>query len=400
VVISLVRVELPGQALCLVAGGAGGPLYAASYGPGAALAVDLAGRILWCRRLENRLRCRLPARAGDAGTVWLALAGGQGPVLQEIGPDGGDLRQITMAGREEQVLEAFVLLPDGFCTAWTSGPPYHGARVDRLDTKGAAIWSTAIPPEPFAHPGLVEAGAHTGSEIRPVRPWLPTHVRLSFSEPLLASGDRILASYWDMLSGLGVSYFLDADSGQVVASTRPAPVGCLAVLGTGQFLIGSEGYGEFTTVRYDRNGAEVTRWPSHGAMVVDRHGAIRGAEREDALPSRSRFCTLEPDGTVTRGPALSGCYTAHPALDRNGTAVFFRDGRLVSVDARFRLEDLFHVRAPNAAMGRILLLDGGIVAFTLGGELLIFRTGLAALEESIWPCGDGNVQGNPVCRFG
>jgi hypothetical protein len=48
------------------------------------------------------------------------------------------------------------------------------------------------------------------------------------------------------------------------------------------------------------------------------------------------------------------------------------------------------------AMSRILLLEDGIVAFTVNDELFIFRTSLGPLEDSVWPCGDGNLNGNPV----
>jgi hypothetical protein len=75
---------------------------------------------------------------------------------------------------------------------------------------------------------------------------------------------------------------------------------------------------------------------------------------------------------VTRGPALSGYYTTYPGLDRNGTAVLVRNGRLLTVGARRRPRTLF--RAGHAyrrsATGRILL-DQRIVTSTLDSELLI-----------------------------
>ncbi|WP_233513906.1 hypothetical protein [Micromonospora craterilacus] len=48
-------------------------------------------------------------------------------------------------------------------------------------------------------------------------------------------------------------------------------------------------------------------------------------------------------------------------------------------------------------MSRMLLLDGGTIAFALDDELLILRgTGLAALAAGPWPCEDAGIRGNPV----
>lgn len=47
-------------------------------------------------------------------------------------------------------------------------------------------------------------------------------------------------------------------------------------------------------------------------------------------------------------------------------------------------------------MSRTLLLDSGQVAFALDNELLLFQTPLGPLAPGAWPCGDGNLHGNPV----
>jgi hypothetical protein len=51
----------------------------------------------------------------------------------------------------------------------------------------------------------------------------------------------------------------------------------------------------------------------------------------------------------------------------------------------------------RAVMSRVLLLDAGRILFALHDELLIFSdTGLEELDGGPWPCGDGNLRGNPV----
>lgn len=133
-------------------------------------------------------------------------------------------------------------------------------------------------------------------------------------------------------------------------------------------------------------------------LLIDRHGAISGPESEKTTPSRSRFVGLEPDGTLRRGPALSGYYTTYPALDHEGTAVFWRDGRLLAVDADFQMRELFALGDERrAVMSKVMLLDQGHVAFALHDELFILQsTGLGPLDNSVWPCADGGLHGNPV----
>jgi hypothetical protein len=385
----------------LAAESAAGPIYvtSAAQDPDSGLtqttlsAVDLLGTVLWRRLFDGPTGA--PRAAG--GGIWLAHHGPGGAALEETGHDGSPGRAIAVTHSAREELGEVVVLPGGFCTAWTSGPAYQGARVDLRDADGACIWSAAIPPEAIAHGCIMEASAESGWRSRPKTPWIPGTFRLHHWEPLLVSGDRILASYREAKSGLGISYFLDLATGEVVGSTRPAPVGHKAISGPGEFLIGVQGYDEFATVRYTGAGAEAARWPTHGAMLIDRAGKVLGIELDNRAAAQPRLRGIERDGSLSDGPALAGYHTTHPALDRDGTAVFWRDGRLLAVDAGLTLHELFSEQnAGSVYASRILMLGDGIVAFAVNGELLICRTGLGPLEDSIWPCGDGNINGNPV----
>jgi hypothetical protein len=385
-----------------VAGSAAGPIYVTSVArdPGSGLtqttlsAVDLSGKVLWRRFFDGMTP--MP-RATNGGSVWLGHHGPNGAALEEIGRDGSAIRTIAIAHDPDEQLGAVVILPDGFCTAWTSGPPYRGARVDRRDADGDCIWSTAIQPDQIAHHCIMEASAETGWVSRPKKPWIPGTFQFPLWEPLLVSGDRIMASCQDVKSGLGVSYFLDTGKGRVINSTKPAHVGRKAILDRGEFLVGIQGYDEFATVQYNREGGETTRWPTHGAMLTDRTGKLLGIELDNRTAAQPRLRILERDGTLTDGPALTGYHTTHPALDRNGTAVFWRSGRLLTVDAELALHELFMAKDDRSlASSRLLLLEDGIVAFILGEELFIYHTTLGPLDDSVWPCGDCNLNGNPV----
>lgn len=378
-------VPLPGQVWGLAAPGPAGPLVATGYDgrnlAGTVLtALDRSGTVLWQHRAEGHPS---PPRVSAGGTVWIAHRGGDGHTLTELDLGGSVLRSVALDHEPHEHLGAFVLLAEGFCAAWLPAershvvPPGRTPRVARYDGDGRAVWSTTI-------------------ELEAERPG-PRTITASNWQPLLVSGDRVAAAYEDGSSGIGVTFFLDTATGELVSRTRPGPHGFTAIAGLGEFLVGEQGYGTRRTTRYDRAGRPVRQWASHGLLLVDRDGGIRGPEYENVVPSRSRFRGFAEDGTLAGGPALSGYYTTYPALDANGTAVFWRDGKLVTVDAGFELRELFAQDDDRAVMSRVLLLADGQVVFALHGELLIFRgTGLGPLDDGVWPCGDGNLGGNPV----
>ena len=398
------RVDLPDKPWSLAAAGPAGPIYVTCLEPVSSrlplLAVDPSGAIAWKRDLQRAPDTRpLPIRVGDDGTIWSAIPGTAGPALDATGPDGAGLGMIDLICAGDESLGAFVLLPDGFILAWTTGPPYRGARLERLSRDGKTAWSTAIPAEPLSFSGLVHADASTGWQARQQDPAVPEVVQLDPSEPLLVSGDRILACYRDMRSGLGVGYFLAAADGRITGSTQQGPLARRAIAGPGQFLVGYQGYGEASTLHYDKAGTQLTRWPAHGALLVDESGTIRCAQESNSADDPAAFAILRQDGMVTTGPDLPARSTAHPAMDVSGSAVLLSGGRLVSVSGDLASEDLWRGPADEFAADRVLLLDGGLVACALGEELLIFRTSLGPLSGGSWPCASGNLRGNPVSHL-
>jgi opacity protein-like surface antigen len=264
-------------------------------------------------------------------------------------------------------------------------------RVARYGSDGRVVWSTDVDLGEIAQHMVVTDGQIHRKRRR------PRTIVMTQWQPLMVSADRVAVTYEDYSSGVCVTFFLDTASGALVSRTRPAPQGLKAIVAPGEFLIGTHGYSASSTTRYDRSGQALRQWASHGMMLVDRHGGIRGPEYENSRRSQSRFRELIGDGTLVDGPVLSGFYTTYPALDSVGTAVFWRDGRLITVDAKFEERELFAGGDDRQVMDRVLLLAEGRVVFTLGGELLIFGgTGLGALDSGVWACGDGGLCGNPV----
>ncbi len=399
------RVLLPGQVWGLATGEPMGPIFVTSYdGPNldatVLTAIDPAGAAIWQRTFDGHPRA---PRVTPAGTVWLSHRGPAGPTLTEVSPDGETMSSLVLDHQTGEHIGAFVLLPDGFCAIWLpTGPrvqaaPGQNPRIARYARTGTTLWSTPLALDRLSFPGVVEAGVDTDWQVRPKRPWRPRTISVDSREPLLIAGHRILAGIADRSSGIGVCTLLDTVTGQIVATTPPGPYQHKAIAGAGSFLIGQQGYGAFTTTQYDPQGHAQQTWSSHGMMLIDRHGTISSAESENVLPSRSRFRILNPDRSLSDGPPLSGYSTTYPALDADGTAVFWRDGQLLTVDADLRARVLFAQKDDRPVMSRILLLEQGQVAFALHDELLIFRgTGLKPLASGPWPCGEGNLNGNPV----
>ncbi|MFE6978087.1 hypothetical protein [Streptomyces sp. NPDC057682] len=402
---------MPGQVRSVAVQDPSGPLYVTSYGANAletvVTMVHVRGSVSWHRSYPGTGRPQ--SRLSADGTLWVAYPQGTGRVLEGVLPDGSTDRTVVPECEAGEEIGAFVVLDDGFCIAWAGASPMlrrmqgiastpPPPRVARYTREGQCLWSTPVTLGAVSHPGVMGMSRQTGWETRPLRPWVPEETSVDHWEPLLVSGDRAAASFTDAHGGLGRTFFLDLVSGAIVSATEPTPMGRKAIAGPGAFLIGSQGYGEFTTRRYDRSGSESDRWASHGAMLVNDRGTVCGPELENSLPSTSRFRQLAPDAVLIDGPPLSGYYTSSPAMDRAGTTVFWRDGTLLTVDADLTPCELYATDDSRNIMGRTLLLDDGLVVVPLDSEVVVFRTPLGPLAEGPWPCGDANLRGNPVVR--
>ncbi|WP_240670257.1 hypothetical protein [Actinoplanes solisilvae] len=399
------RMVMPGQVWGIATDDMGGPVFVTSVdgrdlNATALAAVDPSDGVVWQRSFPGRPR---PPRVSSAGTVWLTHRGPEGHSFTEVSSDGRTLRTVVPEHQAHEHLGAFVVLPDGFCAIWLPADPYHpvppgqSPRIVRHTETGTTAWSTPLPLDRVSFPGVVETGEHNGWKPRPKRPWRRSTIEADHWEPLLISGDRALAGITDGSSGIGICTILDTTTGEIITTTPPGPHQHKAIAADGSFLIGRQGYGAFSTTRYDPQGIAQQTWPSHGMMLVDHHGAIRGPESENVVPSGSRYRVLNADSSLTDGPPLSGYYTTYPALDADGTAVFWRDGKLLTIDSDLQARTLFAQDDDRAVMSRVLLLEHGRVVFSLHGELFIFRdTGLAKLADGPWPCGDGNLRGNPA----
>lgn len=371
---------------------AAGPVYAVcGTTSGTVLrAIDLDGRTRWTRPADG-LRGQI--RVAPEGGVWLA---GEA-ALVETTASGAQGRRVELPHAPEERIGTFAVLPDGFMVAWGSDP-YSAVRVERTDGSGTRRWSAELPDVRLSYAGVVQMSAASGWCAEPMAPWRPRALAPERDAGLLVSADRVLATFTDWSSGIGMGFCLDLASGDLVWTTPPHPTGERAIAGPGDFLVGSQGYDAFSTWWYDRDGAVVAEWPSHGGLLVSSRGRIRVVEMTNDMSAVSRVRRLHRDGGMTDGPRLPGYYTAGPVLSGDGRAAFWRDGKLQIMKEDLSVRTL--CTGEGEAFDRMLLLEGGRLLFVLsgaeGGGLVIADTDLPRLDTGAWPCGESNLNGNPV----
>ncbi|WP_330334554.1 hypothetical protein OHS33_35560 [Streptomyces sp. NBC_00536] len=117
-------------------------------------------------------------------------------------------------------------------------------------------------------------------------------------------------------------------------------------------------------------------WASHGALLVDKNGIASCPELENRTAYR----------------------ISYPAMACEGTAVFWRDGKLLAVDTDLAGHEVLAMDDSRAVMSRALLLSEGSVVISLDSEVPVFRTPLGSLAEGPWACGDANLR--PRLRSG
>jgi hypothetical protein len=362
-------------------------------------AVEPDGRVRWQAPAgESRGQHRVAADGGiwlcgnhttrtapspEAGAAW----------LHEILPDGSSGRRIALSAGAGESLFDFLILTDGFVLAWSTVPDYdyQGARVERVDIQGARIWSTPLPFTELSHPGLIQMEAATDWRATPIKPSTPRYFRPNGREGLLVAGDRLLATYREYWpTGLGVSYCFDLDSGRVAWTTPSGPIADRAITGAGTFLLGEAGYGAFASRLYDRDGSVLDEWPSAGRALVSHRGRIRIVESYNgtSLHASARLRRLHRNGTVTDGPVLPNEDGKGPALSRDGTAVFWRADALHVAGPDLALRTLYRERGWTGR-DRILLLDGGVLAFVLGRDHPGDERRLVLVPTNLGPLDDG-----------
>lgn len=334
-------------------------------------------------------------RISSDGSTWYAT----GRSLVRLAANGSAPLQIALPLAPDEKLGSFLLTGDDILIAAHQGLPARvQGRVAKIDITGSTIWSLPLLPDGLAYSGVVSVNASNQWRSQPKPAWKPREWRAAPSgEPLLRSGEIVLARFCETHSGLGCTYALDYTTGKGLWSTKPGPESTLALAEHQEFLIGVQGYGAFDLYSYAPNGTQLLHWPSHAYVVVSQAGDLVGVEMENVLPSKMRFCHYQRDGSVRKGPLLEGYYTSYPVIAADDRVAFWRNGQLNIIDAQMRHSVVWRdsALAEVGNWNRTLLSDDGVLIVGLERELLFFATDLPKVAVSPWPCGAGNMRGNP-----
>jgi hypothetical protein len=285
-------------------------------------AFDASLAPVWKTRLDYRA---LALRVDANGTAWVLDTNG---ALAFRAP-GVSAARVALRKRPDMNLSAFGLVEDGIVFAWQHdfSNSMRSPVLERVQMDATVCWEARLPVGSIAYEGVVQMRADEGWKPRPKDAWMP-ETWVSTSTSLVLSGDAILASFSEMpRSGTGCGYVVSLADGSLQFVTKLGPIHEIAAFGSGEYLVGFQGYGAFETLLYAANGQVQARWPSHGRYVIyDRD--IRVIEMENVLPSKMRLARLLPGGALTKGDLLNGYYTSTPHLRADGAYVFYRDGTL------------------------------------------------------------------------
>lgn len=311
-----------------------------------------------------------PLRIATDGSAWVE----SGQSLLRIAADGECIDVFAVGDRDDEI-QSFLLLPDGFIVCLYAPRRRDPPRMLRLRSDGTTRWQAELP------------SALIGRDL---------HV-VPHTEPLLASGQSLLASFCEIGGGMCRSICLDLEGGETRWQTDVGPQDSQAIIGREQFLIGWQGYGAHHMIAFDPAGNETQHWDQHAWVVIGASGDMVGPEMENLKPSRSSFSRFLPDGRVVRSEHLTGYYTSYPALTGSGWTIFGRDGEgVVAVDAAGAKHTMWTGAPERGYFNRVVVTPSGSVLITIGKNLCIVPTRLGPLADGPWPCAGMNGRNNPA----
>ncbi len=341
-------------------------------------------------------------RAADDGTVWLSSSDG----LQAFNSAGEEIETLPWPLETNEQLGSFVLLSDGFLALFhqdryqgESNPTDLTPRCVFLRHDGTMKWQTKLPIETISHPRATHQGVSTGWKSEVMPPWRPRSWKADsyVRNPLLVCEDRILATFIEISSGLGISYLLDLVTGALLWQTEPQYLGWMAAADDGTFLVTHDG----ALRRIAKEGSISQEWAVNGVPVLtpERHIHLKtpvgGRRREFTAingSGKAQMWELEHDYAF---PYMAHSSDGRTVLWSNGKLLTFKDGTFTT-----RLEAPEY--CSDFVQSHMLLHPSGALIFALSGypqgatELWLVETDLAPLADSPWPCADGNLAGNPV----
>ncbi len=156
---------------------------------------------------------------------------------------------------------------------------------------------------------------------------------------LYVSQDRLLlityTNNYHAWGFLGPAFLIDSNNGECVAKLEGQSG---AALENGDFIIGLEGYGIFTTWRYDRQGEMIQKWDSYGWYIVDKDDDIRVLEQDRLSPTKSRLVRLQSNGEIEKGPLIKDSQIGQPLVLKDQSLIYIDCGVLKVVDTGLKIQ--------------------------------------------------------------
>jgi hypothetical protein len=356
------------------------------------IGISITGEILWKSSIDIAYPSEL--RISSDGDCYVSYLN----TIQRISKNGETEKTISIKLNPKQEIGSFVIANDFFIIC-VHGRGKPNASVLKTDLEGKAIWETLIPANDISYEGVVEMRADNDWKAKRKRDWSPENWLCLSGNEIIVSNNTILVNYFEMpRSGLGKSYILDRNSGELKWSSEPAPFESISCYDVDKYLIGYQGYGAFETKLVDSSGNLLNKWESVGKSIVSANKEISVIEMDNSSASKLYHTKLRNNGEVIKGLKIEGYYMMYPILDNNGNMVFFRNNELSVIDSESNKYELMKFKFENypSASRRILLYKEGTLIFSLNQDLYILDTNLGYLDKSYWPCQYGNNERNPL----
>jgi len=335
-------------------------------------------------------------RISDNGDAYIS----NGNEIRQISDDGEIQKSIIFKIDSDQEIGSFVLLKDGFLIT-LQGKDKPNAKVQRTAFDGEIIWESPISTKDISYKGLVQMSAKDDWKAKEMPPWNPKSWNCLINNEIIISEENVLVNYFEFPgSGIGMSFCLSIETGDIVWTTKPAPFESICGLKGGKFLIGHQGYGAFDTNLYNKEGKIIERWKSVGTSVVNSNDEIFAIEMDNHSDSKLHFVELKKGNEVKKGRRIPGYYIVHPVLDDLGNVIFWRNNELVIVDNKGNLHKLFAIKPTERdwTSNRMLLHQSGILVFSVNENLYVLKTTLGRLDQGSWSCKYSNNERNPIIK--
>jgi hypothetical protein len=251
----------------------------------------------WVRDMGRRLA------VDAAGTSWLA---------DRFGATGyrttGETDRIDAPLPEDLEVATLTFVEDDFLFLCHRIEPPDGAPAALCVSRGGTRrWLTSLPME-----------TRDQALVRRYRRSEPLWICDLSGPEVVVSKDAALATFVDG-AGLGRCHAVSLSDGAIRFTTDRGPVTTAAALDDGEFLVARQGYGITPiTTRYSARGRASCEWLGCGAFAIhDRD--LRMIEFAALKDSPKRLVSLQPDGTIVKGDALSdAAFISAPQLAHDG----------------------------------------------------------------------------------